>query len=359
MRKLANVRKITDIHTIPDKDRIVQYLLDGWMVIDQKDRYQIGDLVVYIEPDSWVPTALAPFLSKGKEPREFQGIKGEKLKTIRLGGAISQGLLFPLQLDAHAQISLPVIPGVTEQITPVNEGDDLSELLGIVKWELPPPVHTNAKGNFPSFIPKTDQERVQNMAKLLAKRDSAESYELTEKLEGQSFTAYWHEGVFGVCSRNLEVQLEQESTWKYTAEFYQLEQKLRDYCQQHACSLALQGEQVGPGIEGNIYGLQSVKLYLFDVFDIEAQAYLSPAQARQIIAALGLDYVPVLHENFVLADLLHPLATLELAHRCSALNKVVAEGIVLKSNRPDQRFSFKAVSNEYLLKEKQATAWNN
>lgn len=359
MRKLANVRKITDIHTIPDKDRIVQYLLDGWMVIDQKDRYQIGDLVVYIEPDSWVPTTLAPFLSKGKEPREFQGIKGEKLKTIRLGGAISQGLLFPLQLDVQEQISLPVIPGVTEQATPVNEGDDLSELLGIVKWEPPPPVHTNAKGNFPGFIPKTDQERVQNMAKLLAKRDPAESYELTEKLEGQSFTAYWHEGVFGVCSRNLEVQLEQESTWKYTAEFYQLEQKLRDYCQQHGCSLALQGEQVGPGIEGNIYGLLSVKLYLFDVFDIESQTYLSPAQARQVVAGLGLEYVPVLHENFVLADLEHPLVTLELAHRCSALNKVVAEGIVLKSNRPDQRFSFKAVSNEYLLKEKQATAWKN
>jgi RNA ligase (TIGR02306 family) len=97
-RKMATIRKIAEIKAIPEADLICAYRVDGWWVVDTVGKYSVGDLVVYAEPDSWVPTTIAPFLSKGKEPRVYDGIQGEKLKTIKLKGSLSQGLLFNLTL---------------------------------------------------------------------------------------------------------------------------------------------------------------------------------------------------------------------------------------------------------------------
>ena len=106
MRKLASIRRISDIQPIPDADMIHVVTVDGWKVVAQKAMgYKVGDLVVYLEIDSWVPHTLAPFLTKNAAiPKVFNGIEGERLRTIRLKGQISQGLLMPLS----------VIPGYTE-----------------------------------------------------------------------------------------------------------------------------------------------------------------------------------------------------------------------------------------------------
>lgn len=145
-RKLATIRKIAEIKSIPDADRIVAYRVDGWWVVDSVGKYQIGDLVCYLEVDSWVPHTLAPFLSKGNEPREFENVKGERLRTIRLKGQLSQGLL------------LPLTPADKEYF---GEGEDVTEDFGILKWEAPIPAELSGdvKGSFPGMIPKTDQER--------------------------------------------------------------------------------------------------------------------------------------------------------------------------------------------------------
>ena len=96
------------------------------------------------------------------------------------------------------------------------------------------------------------------------------TFEVTEKLEGQSFTAFLWDGVFGVCSRNLQLKTDEPSTWLSTAEKHGLEEKLRRRFEETGEQLAFQGEQVGPGIEGNIYQFDSVRLYVYDVFDIAA-----------------------------------------------------------------------------------------
>lgn len=96
VRKLATVRKIVEVKLIEGADFIIAYRVDNWWVVDTVGKYVVGDLVIYIEPDSWVPIDLAPFLSKGKEPREYNGVKGEKLRTIRLRGTWSQGILINL-----------------------------------------------------------------------------------------------------------------------------------------------------------------------------------------------------------------------------------------------------------------------
>lgn len=349
MRKLASVQRVNGVYPIEGKDRIVQYGINGWKVIDGVDKYKVGDLVVFLEVDSWVPNTLAPFLSRDKEPRVYEGVPGERLKTIKMGGALSQGLLLPLS--------------VAYDLDPADydhsfvEDDDVTELLGVLKWERTPEFRAaNAKGNFPYFLRKTDQERVQNVRPRTLEQVGPATYEVTEKLEGQSFTAYLWDGVFGVCSRNLELKADEPSTWVDTAKRYDLETKLRAFYERTGEQIAIQGEQVGPGIEGNIYKLDSVRLYVYDVFDIAEQKYLSPAMARAVVDLLGLDYVPVVDIAFELPER-YCDELLKMAERCSALAPYHAEGLVFKANSVKTDFSFKAVSNAYLLKDKTSIPW--
>lgn len=184
MRKLASIRKVSDIIPIDGADSICSYKIDGWNVVDTIGKYNIGDLVIYIETDAWIPNEIAPFLSKGNEPKEFNGVKGERLRTIKLRKTLSQGLILPLYgngwvdgliskfatYESVANRPYPVwIENVTEHgyyIEPeYYENDifdiDLSAQLNIQKWEPPIPAELSGimKGNFPSQIPKTDEER--------------------------------------------------------------------------------------------------------------------------------------------------------------------------------------------------------
>ena len=98
MRKLASIRRIADIQPIPGADAIEVCTIDGWKVVAQKAMgYKVGDLVVYFEIDSWIPHKIAPFLTKNAAiPKVFNGVEGERLKTIKLKGTTSQGLILPL-----------------------------------------------------------------------------------------------------------------------------------------------------------------------------------------------------------------------------------------------------------------------
>lgn len=169
MRKLATIRKIEEIKPIEGADAIQHYRVDGWWIVDKIGAYSVGDLACYAEIDSWLPHTIAPFLSKGKEPRQFNGVKGEKLRTAKLRGVLSQGLLLPIN----------VLPNNIS----IVEGDDVTEVLNIQKWEAPIPAQLagQVRGTFPSIIPKTDQERVQNIN---IEDVYNHTYEVTEKLHG-------------------------------------------------------------------------------------------------------------------------------------------------------------------------------
>lgn len=96
-RKLASIQRIEEIRDIENADAIQAYRVLGWWVVDKKGAHKVGDLVVYCEIDSWIPHELVPFLSKGHEPREYNRVKGERLRSIRLRGQISQGLLLSIE----------------------------------------------------------------------------------------------------------------------------------------------------------------------------------------------------------------------------------------------------------------------
>ena len=334
MRKLATVRKIDNILPIAGADAIECAVVGGWKVVVKKGEYQAGDLGIYCEIDSWIPHALAPFLSKGKEPRVFEGIPGERLRTVKLRGQISQGLLLP----ALGQ-------------TPITgEGDDLTEFLGIVKWEkvLPAQLAGQAKGNFPTAIPKTDQERVQNLVKEIELAQGDE-FEVTEKLEGSSMTCYLIGDEFGVCSRNLDLKETEGNSFWATARAEDIETKMRRLrVKSTFTDFAVQGELIGPGIQGNIYNLRKCQFRVFDVYDIKSGEYLNPFTRNLIVGMLGLQHVPVIDAEFVLNTDVDGLLT--MAESKSELADVQREGLVFKHN--DGGFSFKAISNAYLINER-------
>lgn len=335
MRKLASIRKIASIRPIPGADAIECVTVDGWDVVTKKGEFQVGDLVIYLEIDSWVPTALAPFLSKGKEPRVFEGIKGERLKTIKLKGQLSQGLLLPMSV-------IPKNPFVREGFW--NEGDEVTTLLGIIKWERPinPKLAGLAKGNFPSFIPKTDQERIQNIKHVL--EDPYEQYEVTIKLDGSSFTAYHRDGEIGVCSRNLELKPSDDNAFWRVARKYGVLELLAA-----RGNYAIQGELIGPGIQGNQEKLEDLELYVFDVFDIDAQSYLPAEERYNFLSDTELNHVPIISPSTTIPQTLERV--LAMAEGPSLNPKVNREGLVFKSTR-NPELSFKAISNSWLLKEK-------
>lgn len=333
MRKLASIRKIDAINPIEGADAIEVATVGGWKVVVKKGEFAVGDLAVYFEIDSWIPHALAPFLSKGKEPREYEGVKGERLRTIKLRGQISQGLLLPAgHVDAHARI---------------YEGEDVTELLGIKKWEKPihPQLQGMVRGNFPTQIPKTDQERVQNLVKEIA---NGGIFEVTEKLEGSSMTIYRIKGEFGVCSRNLDLKRDENNAFWKVAVRDKIDEKMQAI--DPHWDFAIQGELIGPSIQGNIYGLKDVEFHVFDVYDIQAGDYLPPDARRSLIRKMGLNHVPVIDEQFKLEHTVDDL--LKIAEGSSRITDgVEREGIVFKE--VNGGFTFKAISNRYLLNSKE------
>ena len=327
MRKMATVRVIDSIFPIPDADAIECAVVDGWKVVTKKGEYKPGDLAVYCEIDSWIPNELAPFLSKG-EPKEYNGIKGERLRTVRLRKQLSQGLLMPYSVVGSLW----------------GEGDDVSELLNIQKWEAPvnPQLAGQVKGDFPSRIPKTDQERVQNLSKEL-EQYADQVFEVTEKLEGSSMTCYMINGEFGVCSRNMDLKRDENNTFWRVAIEQSIENKMRTLASDN---YAIQGELIGPGIQGNIYNLNKHTFRVFDIYDIDAGEYVFPETRHQIVEALGLTHVPLIGFLAIQANMDY---LLETAEGKSLLNdKQEREGLVYKAAQG--QFSFKAISNKYLLK---------
>lgn len=337
-RKLASIQKIIDIQPIEGADAIEVATVNSWQVVVKKNEFNIGDLVVYFEIDSWMPITLAPFLSKGKEPRVYENIPGERLRTVRLRGQVSQGLILPLEYSPGLIIQAP-------------EGDDVTELLGIVKYD--PPLNAClsgvARGNFPSMIPKTDEERIQNLTK---NWDwiKAFKYEITEKLEGSSMTVAMIDGEFNVCSRNLNLKETEGNSFWDVARTLNIEESMRS----RVNNFAIQGELVGPGVEGNHYDLKQHDFYVYSMYDIADARYVEPGVRRELCEQFGLKHVPVIAHSAELFDTLG-ISTiaevLKFADGKSAVNPAkLREGIVFK--RVDGQEHFKAISNEYLLKQK-------
>ena len=204
------------------------------------------------------------------------------------------------------------------------------------------------KGSFPSFISKTDEERIQNMPWIL--RDKCE-WIATEKIDGQSgtFALVKHKSMFRtkyeyiVCSRNLRLTHPDNSSYWKVSDKYQIENALKNLIGDREW-IAIQGECVGPKIQKNKYGLNDYDLYVFNL--LYPTGRVDSVRAKSICENKGLNFVPIVEDHVILPDTVDEV--LAYAHGNSELADTLREGIVFRT--PDGKQSFKAVDPEFLLK---------
>ena len=347
-RKLSTIRKIKEINPIEGADAIELAVVDGWQVVVAKNvGHQVGDLVVYCEIDSFLPIEPEFEFLRKSSYKKMGDQEGFRLKTIKLRGQISQGLILPYSV-------IPIAQFATAADLP--EGMDVSEVLGIVKYEPPIPAQLagRVKGTFPSFLRKTDEERIQNLEKEYTEwtLSSKHQFYATEKLDGSSFTCYIKNGEFGVCSRNMDLLETEDNTFWTVARKLDLENKLRSFGK----NICFQGEMVGSGIQGNHYNMKDQTVFFYNIFLIDEREYVGYDEFRNMLFDLDLACVPVLSYPFNFpADSVAALPTvsalLRSAEGKSVLNdKVEREGLVIRSM--DRTISFKVISNKFLLGSK-------
>lgn len=333
-RKLATIQTIESLNPSEGADRIEVCCFhnNSWRVVVEKGVHTVGDQVVYFEIDSILP------------PNEAYGFLERyswRVKTIRLRGQLSQGVVLPIRI-----------------LTQLNDyygfadGDDVTEVLGVTKYEpvLPAQLRGQAKGSFPHWIQKTDSERLQNCGFLL---ESCLGKEFIghEKLDGSSCTVYFRDGDFGVCSRNLELTETEGNSFWALARKLNLEELLRTYGR----NIALQMELVGPGVQKNRYQLKEITGYLFDIWDVDNGCYFPTLKAKDIARDMGLTWTPWIG-NMVLDGTQSVESLLAFAEGKSVLNPTTErEGIVWRPieeefQRNIGRVAFKTISNKYLLK---------
>lgn len=339
-RKLATIRKILDIQPIEGADKIELVTIDGWKVVVAKDvGHKVGDFVVYCEIDSFLPIKPEFEFLRKSSYKKMGDQEGFRLKTIKLRGQISQGLILPISIFGDFSWT-------------AYEGLDVTARLGIVKYEVPIPAELAgiAKGGFPSFIPKTDEERVQNLTENYEqwRLSDKHTFYVTEKLDGSSATFYVKDGEFGVCSRNLELvdpgPNGSNTFWKVAYELGIKEKMLAA-----GGNFALQGELIGEGVQGNPYKIKGQTVRFFNGYNIDRGERIHFASLVVMSQSMGLQHVPVLNAEygFVLPESVNEM--LKYAEGKSALNsETEREGVVVRSM--DGTISFKAISNKFLLK---------
>ncbi|WP_337044870.1 RNA ligase (ATP) [Emticicia sp. 17c] len=338
MRKLASIQKITGLEAIEGADNILKAKVLGWELVIKKGEFEVGDYCIYCEVDSLLPD---------KPEFEFLKSKGFRIKTIRLRGQISQGICFPLSfLPANFEI---------------EEGADCTEALGITKYEPPfgpgsARLGGDLKGGGPSFIPKTDETRVQILQNVLSKYKGQPCY-IAEKLDGSSATYYIKDGIFGVCSRNFELDESEENTFWQVAKKLNIEEKLRSLNGNYA----FQGELVGEGVQYNKMRLKGNTVFFFNIFKIDTREYVPYADFVKLMKQLDLPIVPILNDNFILTESITELVEMSKI-KSSIRPEIWAEGIVIRllEDKLDKyllkdlgghgRVSFKVINPEFLLK---------
>ena len=361
MRKLARIVAIDSIQNHPDASRLALAYVDGWQVVVDKDAFHAGDYAIFYEIDSWVPKSVCPLLGDTSKPALYKGVEGTLIRTIYLRKQVSQGYLQPIRSLPLSYVSTDNAgqpPTWHFESGDYTVGDDLTELLGVLKWE--PELDSSlvgvAKGKYPAIFPKTHQERIQN----LGAQWEDWAYENltfipTEKLEGQSMTAYLRNNEFGVASHTLDLEKSDKSIHWNVALDLDLESKLRFLLRRIRADgkvfyedAAFQGELIGPGIEGNIYGLKEHQFRLFSIVMAKGAKVLGLPEVIELGKTLNIPTVPVISKTPVRARQTSQEDFIAYADGESCLKiGQMREGVVFYClEKPG--LSFKSVSTQYL-----------
>jgi len=335
-RKLASIQVVADLQPIEGADLIEVATINAWKLVVKKGEFKIGDKAIYFEIDSLLPVREEFEFLRKSSFKKMNGKEGFRLKTIKLRGQVSQGLILPL-----SYLKGLIDNGVYNTL---QVGDDITETLGVWKYEMPIPAQLAGimRSSFPLFIPKTDEERIQNLSPVY-ENFKTNTFYVTEKLDGSSATFYNNNNFFGVCSRNIDLIETPDNTFWKMARDLDLETKLSSLG-----NYALQGELIGEGIQGNPYKIKGHSVRFFNAYNIDKQEYLDYENFRALLNILCLDSVPFLFESYSLPDTIETL--IASAEGKSIINQnTEREGLVIRSH--NRNISFKVISNKFLLKE--------
>jgi RNA ligase (TIGR02306 family) len=397
-RKLASIRKVSEVRPIVGADNIELAIIDGWQCIIKKGEFAAGDLCVYFEIDSFLPIRPEFEFLRKSSYKKMGDKEGFRLRTIRLRGELSQGLALPPSI----LISENRMSFCTETFNGEILNNDVTDRLKVVKYESPQePVRGSAitrkpKANFPTFVRKTDLERVQNIWNKV--KDCEETFEVSIKLDGASCTFYLYNGKFGVCSRNYE--LEDEHSFANRAKsflsqglkiakavvtfrwsripairsrlsingpnniYWQMAKKykIEDILRSYGKNIAMQGEIVGESIQCNPEKIKGQEFHLFDVWDIDKHCYYSIKEKNDFYVSRcrfmrdgvisSFPYLGAIDKKKV-TDFKSINDILAYADGPS-VHAATREGLAFKSYSSNLRF--KVISNQYLLKQGQYEA---
>ena len=408
-RELAYLVKVEAI-TPMNADRLECAHIGGWHCVVGKGEFKVGDPAVYFEIDSQLPD-VEPFSSM-----EFLKSKHFKIKSQKIRGEISQGLLMPLSAWADAEDRIPTwVAEVNVAISTLgldtylmSENRFLTKTLDItyaapednkrksngpdkykkmsqrhpkifklrpVRWLMR---HKwgrklmflffgrkrDKRSDWPQWVKKTDEERIQNCPWVL--NDSDKFWIATEKIDGSNTTFTYRKDnfkkpIFLVCSRNVAFTKPDKKCYYDTniyiemAEKYHMEEVLADMfaCRKRAdpklIFVTIQAETYGAGVQRRDYSRKDHDMAIFNViwgYKDGTVIRWNPEEAKTWVECWDLPYVPVLGEMTLPKNCDEVLAL--AGAEPSRLDGGMREGIVFRSLDGEQ--SFKAVSNEYLLK---------
>jgi len=333
----ATIQKIIALDQIEGADRILLASVLGWKcVVSKSDNFRLGDLVIFIEIDSVVPE---------KPEFEFLRKANFRVKTMKLRGQVSQGLV------------LPIVPHLDP--SGLVEGVDVSEALGVIHYEKPIPIHMKdmIAGSFPThLVPKTDEVRIQSAPGLLEEIKGLPIY-ITTKVDGTSATYILHDNKFYICSRNniiKDTEENKDNLYVAMAYKYDIEAGLRHIERKTlGRNLAIQGEIAGPGIQGNPMGLKEVQLFVFNIYDVGRRTYLGIDDLKFATEMMNLQTVPVVSVDIILVDNITLDKLLEMSTGTYNSTNKPREGIVIRpmvetySQELKGRLSFKVINPEY------------
>ena len=326
MRKLASIARIASIQPIAKADRLELASIKGWRCVVGKGQFKEGDLAIYFEIDSVLPV---------REEFEFLRTRcysekedGFVIRTMKLKGVISQGLLQPLSILGREG----------------EAGEDVTEELGVRLKEdtFNPEIALSSR---PHYIPSSSIERVQNVEDLSI---FDRNFHVTEKIDGQAAyysTAY---GQQVACSRECNLKpLPSSPHWKY-AYTKDIHSQLMENDMSH---LVLQGELCGPSIKPNGLCISTLSFFLYSVWDTQSLSYLGREEIEKVAALLGIEIVPLVPitlSDFKGKDDEETLMNLLKAAQGSSLINPSRkrEGLVFTFEDGEK---IKVISNAYLL----------
>jgi RNA ligase (TIGR02306 family) len=333
---LATVERIEEVTKHPNADKLdLVRVLNYWCIVG-RDQYKVGDLIVFVSPDSVLPddrawaAPLLKYTSRGR------------VRAVRLRGEWSMGLV------------LSLTPELVGGYVAYLQGADLTELLGVTKHEPKAVSNSQAKGGLPFDIPKTDEDNWQRVRGI--ERYYGLDVDVTLKIDGQSFTAYYEResGSRGITSRSQDLKLILtdengnetlgDSNWHKVNYKYAILDRLAVYCETNNVSLAIRGEVYGKGIQSfphNPHSQEELNLAIYSVYNIDNRAYEGITDDHnyvRVARALGIPTVPVLEQVPLTRGLIDMYD-----HIKETVDGKPFEGVVMKGDG----FSFKVINKHY------------